>query len=145
MVVKREKCMLAVDFDGTMIENDCFPGVGEPLPFVVMWLQWYVRLGTKIVLHTCRTGEALAMAIEWCEYNGIELYGVNESPSYPADDDGPFVKPYVHMYIDDKGLGAPLYPGGNIDWKTAGPLIEAFVKLKIADFDSQGIAETSWE
>ena len=85
--------IIAVDFDGTLCHGN-WSDIGEPK------LQ---RKGYKIILWTCREGEPLHQAIEWCkEFNLVfdaindnlpeikELYG-NNSRKISCD-----------IYIDDR-------------------------------------------
>ena len=101
MSVKRN-LIIAVDFDGTLCHGN-WPGVGEPNRKLIDKLLKLQRRGNKIILWTCREGEALCNAVEWCkEFNLIfdaindnlpeikEMYG-NNSRKISCD-----------IYIDDK-------------------------------------------
>jgi hypothetical protein len=95
---------IAVDFDGTVVEND-YPKVGTDIEAVPV-LQELVKVGHRIILHTMRSGEELIQAVAWFEKNGIPLYGINENPGQGEWTSSP--KVFAHLYIDDAALGVPL-------------------------------------
>ena len=76
---------IAIDFDGTLVEN-AFPAVGKEVPLAVETVKYLISKGNKIILHTCRTHDnhdghdCLAEAEQWCRDRGIELYAVNDNP-----------------------------------------------------------------
>lgn len=70
--------IIAVDFDGTLCKNE-FPGIGEPRLDIIERLLAEKRAGAKIILWTCRIGERLKEAVDWCEKQGIVFDAVNES------------------------------------------------------------------
>lgn len=94
--------IIGVDFDGILCHGN-WPGVGEPNRKLIDKLLKLQREGNKIILLTCREGDALYKAIEWCkEFNLVfdaindnlpeikELYG-NNSRKISCD-----------IYIDDR-------------------------------------------
>ena len=108
------------DFDATlsMIE-DQFPNCGEPSEgFDVM--KEFQAVGGKVILWTCRTGEALTMAVDYCKSQGFTPDAVNEHMERQvetAERMGIEISPrkiYCHMYIDDK---SPEAICNGIDWK----------------------------
>lgn len=74
--------IIAVDFDGTIVEN-AYPDIGKPIPDAIKWLKRWQELGAKLVLWTARNdgrpdhGDVLTQALEFCKSHGIEFYGVN--------------------------------------------------------------------
>lgn len=61
---------LAVDFDGTL----CFsrwPEVGQPNTEFINFLKVWRSKGNKLILWTCRTGQALEVVVKWCEGHGL--------------------------------------------------------------------------
>ena len=75
--------IIAVDFDGTLCHGN-WPDIGEPNIRLINKLLKLQRKGYKIILWTCREGEPLHQAIEWCkEFNLVfdaindKLYGNN--------------------------------------------------------------------
>ena len=89
---------VAVDFDGTLCENE-WPKIGKAYDEVFDWLKSQRVLGSKIILWTCRQGTKLDEAIEFCGENGIEFDAVNENP-FTEWGDGR--KIYADIYLDDK-------------------------------------------
>lgn len=94
--------IIAVDFDGTLCHGN-WPDIREPNIRLINKLLKLQRKGYKIILWTCREGEPLHQAIEWCKdfnlvFNAIndnlpeikELYG-NNSRKISCD-----------IYIDDR-------------------------------------------
>ena len=57
---------------------------------------------TRIILWTCRTGEALEEAVEWCKKQGLEFDEVNANiPEAVALFGAESRKIYANLYIDD--------------------------------------------
>ena len=57
---------IAVDFDGAL----CFskwPELGEPKQPLIDYLQKWKSQGDKLILWTCRAGDALDAAVAWCQ------------------------------------------------------------------------------
>ena len=113
---------IAVDFDGTLVEN-AFPAVGKEVPLAVETVKYLISKGNKIILHTCRTHDnhdghdCLAEAEQWCRDRGIELYAVNDNPEnrkyWGAQE--PVDKVYADVYIDDHSFGMPL-TDNHVEW-----------------------------
>lgn len=58
--------IIAVDFDGTLCENK-WPEIGEPNTNLIGYLiEMRKSFGAKIILWTCRVGEMLDKAVNWC-------------------------------------------------------------------------------
>lgn len=94
--------IIAVDFDGTLCE-DKFPEIGEPNLGLISWLQDQKAQGNKIILWTCRVGDHLNTAIDWCKKEGLFFDEVNRNiPEviHLWGLGGP--KIYADRYIDDK-------------------------------------------
>lgn len=78
--------IVAVDFDGTIVEN-AFPAIGNAIPGAVDTLKFIVAHGHRVILHTCRTNRQtsghrpLDEAAHWCKAHGIKLYAVNDNPA----------------------------------------------------------------
>ena len=102
--MNRTNQTIAVDFDGTLCYSK-WPELGEPnLPLIEYLKEWKAG-GNKLILWTCRAGDALERAVAWCHEHGltfdaindnlpevIELYG-NNSRKISCD-----------YYIDDKAV-----------------------------------------
>ena len=94
--------VIAVDFDGTLCEDD-WPHIGKPNYQVRSYILEQQRLGAKIILWTCRSGERLLEALEWCNDFGIKFDAVNENvPESIEAFGGDSRKIFAHEYIDDK-------------------------------------------
>lgn len=70
----------AVDFDGTLCE-DKYPDIGAPNNALIISLILLRRQGHKLILWTCRGGEYLKQAVDWCKRQGLEFDAVNENLS----------------------------------------------------------------
>lgn len=107
---------IATDFDGTLC-IDKFPSIGPDIGAIPV-LKELISKGHQLILNTMRSGEYLTDAVDWITENGIELYGINNTPGQSSWTSSP--KVFANIYIDDAALGAPLiYDGVNkpyIDW-----------------------------
>lgn len=96
--------IIAVDFDGTLCEND-FPHIGAPKKEMIRKVKEYQRTGWKTILWTCRNGEALEKAVAWCKRHGLTFDAVNENlPEVEELFGGWTRKIYADVYIDDKNV-----------------------------------------
>lgn len=103
---KDRKTIIAVDFDGTLCEN-AYPRIGEPKVTMIDFLKRAHRRhgpdACKIILWTCRTGDLLDEAVEWCKTMGLKLDAVNENlPEIIEEFGGDTRKIYADVYIDDR-------------------------------------------
>lgn len=113
---------IAVDFDGTIVEN-CFPEIGEERPFAVDVLR---KLREEehhvLILWTVRNGAYLEDALRWCEERGLVFDAVN---SHCFEDGEAFSaveysqKVNAHLFIDDRNLG------GVPDWTTIYQMVKS--------------------
>jgi len=104
------KKILAVDFDGTIVEND-WPLMGKPIADAIETLLELQSMGYALMLWTCREDSLLAVAVEYCENNGLVFDSVNENMVFDSR------KPFANYYIDDRNIG------GMPDWKTIKELL----------------------
>jgi hypothetical protein len=120
--IKKDMLTCAIDFDGTCVTNENFPGVGKDIGAVPV-LQKIVANGNRIILNTRRFGISLKNAEKWFKDNNIELYAVNKSPNNNTGSP----KIDADIFIDDKALGAPLkFPKDKkpyINWILASALL----------------------
>src|SRR6056297_3379965 len=95
---------IAVDFDGTIVENR-YPKIGKPKLFAFETLLQLQKNGHQLILWTYRCGEYLDEAVEFCRGHGLEFYAVNKS--FPEENFDPSMsrKIDVDLFIDDKNLG----------------------------------------
>lgn len=114
---KKKTQYLAVDFDGTLVEND-YPTIGKPCEGAVEVIRELMGVGWKIILETLRTDNELNQAVVYCNQNYIDLYGINENPDQAEWNDS--IKIHATLKIDDRNLGTPLKNGSNgkpcVDW-----------------------------
>lgn len=94
--------ILAVDFDGTLVENK-FPEIGEIREPMFTAVRAYQDAGWRIILWTCRTGDMLLDAVDFCRENGLVPDEVNRNiPEVQAVYGGDTRKVFANMYIDDR-------------------------------------------
>ena len=70
--------IIAVDFDGTLCYSN-WPELGEPNRPLIEYLRSQKDQGNKLILWTCRAGEALSKAVEWCREQNLEFDAVNDN------------------------------------------------------------------
>lgn len=125
--------MVAVDFDGTVVEHS-YPEIGKPLPGAVETLQRLAAVGHHLILWTCREGKDLSAALLWLSEHGIMIAGANELPAGLFD---PFTylgesrKVYADVYIDDRNFGG--FPG----W-------DAVAAALLGERQEQAVAKALW-
>ncbi|MGQ9847789.1 MAG: BT0820 family HAD-type phosphatase, partial [Bacteroidales bacterium] len=73
---------IAVDFDGTIVEN-LYPDIGEEKLFAFETLKQLQKRGHQIILWTYRTGKELDDAVEFFRKHVLEFYAVNKN--YPEE------------------------------------------------------------
>ncbi|MDP4184643.1 MAG: hydrolase [Bacteroidota bacterium] len=95
---------IAVDFDGTIVENK-YPLIGKERPFVFQTLKMLQNKGHMLILWTYRCGKELDEAVDFCLKHGLEFYAVNSN--YPEEifDGTMSRKIHADLYIDDCNLG----------------------------------------
>lgn len=103
----KEKLIIAIDFDGTIVE-DAYPKIGKPKLFAIETLKRLQDEGHRLILWTYRCGTRLDEAVLFCKENGIHFYAVNKS--YPEEefDTTHSRKIYADIFIDDRNLGGLL-------------------------------------
>lgn len=96
--------VIAVDFDGTIVEHN-YPDIGKEMLFAFATLKALQQKGHKLILWTIRTGELLQEAVEYCKKNGVEFYAVNKN--YPEEvlDEKTSRKVNADIFIDDRCVG----------------------------------------
>ncbi len=112
--------IIAVDFDGTIVEHE-YPKIGKPKLFAFETLKALQEKGHQLLLWTYRSGDELKEAVEFCRKNGIEFYAVNKN--YPEEiyDESMSRKIMADVYIDDRNVGGFL--GWSEIWKVLNPNI----------------------
>jgi len=104
--------IIAMDYDGTIVEGGAYPEEGTPQKEMVDKIKEFKSHGAEILLWTCRGKEALEKAVKLCGREGIELDAINaNSPSVDNSDsmDMGGVKIYADIYVDDRSPGSIEY------------------------------------
>lgn len=95
----------AVDFDGTLSLDVPWPELGKPNKALFKELIQEKAAGARMILYTCRSGEHLKAAVEYCKAQGLEFDTVNENlpeliEAYGTDTR----KINADIYLDDKAI-----------------------------------------
>lgn len=96
--------IIAVDFDGTIVEHE-YPKIGKPKLFAFETLKALQDRGDQLILWTYRSGNDLDEAVEYCKINGIEFYAVNKNYPEEVYDGSISRKILADIYIDDRNIG----------------------------------------
>lgn len=115
---------IAVDFDGTIVEHR-YPEIGKERPFATSTLRQLMEDGHRLILWSCREGDLLQQAIDWCAERGVRFYSVNADLNDDTGDSIATIKDNPHysrklkvdLFIDDRNVG------GLPDWGTIYQLI----------------------
>ena len=65
-------------YDGALCYSK-WPELDQPNLALIEYLQEWKRNGNKLILRTCRAGEALSKAVEWCREQNFEFDAVNDN------------------------------------------------------------------
>ena len=105
--------IIAVDFDGTIVEHE-YPKIGKEKIFATETLRQLINDGHRLILWTVREGELLDEAVEWCRLRGVEFYAVNKDfPEENISKNEQFSRKIkADVWIDDLNIG------GLPDWGT---------------------------
>lgn len=125
------KYIFAVDFDKTLILENKWPDVnGRPnKPLIDYLLMEREKKGTKIILWTCRCGQSLADAVEFCRTHGLEFDAVNENlPEMIEAYGNDSRKISADKYIDD----AAVNPDGQA-WSLLTQFDMSIMKSRVTD------------
>lgn len=136
--------IVSLDFDGTLVRTDNYPFFDpNPLPGCLETLMWMENnLGAKFILltqrdnsHVIALGRALKInrltennktvlqdALDWCQKNKINLWGINENPT--QHNWSTSRKVYSDLIIDDHCAGIPMTDYNCVDWIKLGELIK---------------------
>lgn len=102
--------VIAIDFDGCLCEN-AWPEIGTPHMEVIDAALQAQRKGAALVLWTCRNGDLLASAVEWCRERGLFFDAVNENlPERLEYYGGDPRKISADEYWDDCAVHIPVPP-----------------------------------
>ena len=98
------KKIIAVDFDGTL-SLGIWPNAGPANTELIDFLKERKKNGDKLILWTCREGEALKSAVEWCPRKGLVFDAVNDNIPEMIEKYGTNSrKVSCDYYIDDRAV-----------------------------------------
>jgi len=98
---KRQK-IYAFDFDGTLCK-EAFPAIGRPNRLVIRYAKRMKKQGHRLILWTCRHGDRLTEAVNWCREQGIVFDAVNQNLPETLEKYGTDSRKITaDYYIDDK-------------------------------------------
>lgn len=98
--------IFAVDFDGTLSYGE-WPDAGPANDELIDFLLHRQEEGDRIILWTCRAGEALDLAVDWCRMKGLSFDAVNDNlPEIIEQYGGNSRKISCDYYIDDRAVAA---------------------------------------
>ena len=100
--------IIAIDFDGVLCESR-FPRIGISDHQIIQAVIRVQEAGHETILWTCRAGERLQEAVEWCGMHGLLFTAVNDNtPSnkklFETEYPHGTRKVYADFYIDDHSL-----------------------------------------
>lgn len=103
--------IIAVDFDGTITKESKWPELGEPNMLLINELIRRRKNGDKLILWTCRDGDLLQAAINFCNTFGLEFDAVNDHlPELKEKFGNDTRKIYADLYVDDKAVKSLVKP-----------------------------------
>lgn len=96
--------IIAVDFDGTLCYSN-WPLLGEPNIPLINYLKNQRKEGNKLILWTCRAGNELTDAIDWCHKQGLTFDAINDNlPEVVELYGNNSRKITCDYYIDDRAI-----------------------------------------
>lgn len=96
--------VIAVDFDGCLCTGR-WPEIGEENRAAINELAQRKSEGDRIILWTCREGERLEEAVQWCMKRGLVFDAVNENlPENKEKFGSDCRKVFAHEYWDDRAV-----------------------------------------
>jgi len=103
-MITKDTLLIAVDFDGTIVE-DAYPGIGKPQLFAFETMKRLQNDGHRLILWTYRYGKKLDEAVNFCKENGLEFYAVNSSFPNEEYSGTESRKIGADLFIDDRNIG----------------------------------------
>ena len=96
---------IAVDFDGTIVTHE-YPNIGKPIPFAIETLKKLQQEDHhQLILWSCREGQLLQEAVDYCAARGLEFYAVNSNFPEETSEIVRARKLEADLFIDDRNLG----------------------------------------
>lgn len=116
MAMEIKNKIIAIDWDGTIVENGYFPEIGVLKPNAINVIKRIINEGGQIIIWTCRGGEKQYKAIKnKLNENGVYDFIINDhSPDMLELFEKNSPKVFADLYIDDRSLHA--IKKGGIDW-----------------------------
>lgn len=115
MTIMKEKQILCIDFDGTIVER-AYPEIGELKPYAKEAINMLSK-DYHIIIWTCRTSQKLYEDFPCTIYDAAKFLRVNEIHFDTINHNiytlpfQPYPKVYADVYIDDRNLGGiPPWP-----------------------------------
>ena len=101
--------VFGVDFDGTLSFGQ-WPGCGQANDGLIDFLIKRQISGDKLILWTCREGNDLEVAVDWCKQMGLIFDAVNDNLPEVIEKYGcNSRKISCDFYIDDKAVSGNIY------------------------------------
>ena len=99
----------AIDFDGTL-SMGTWPEVGPANTELFNFLKEKQRNGDKLILWTCRAGEPLDKAVDFCKEHGLIFDAINDNLPETIEKYGSNSRKITcDVYLDDKACHADSY------------------------------------
>lgn len=95
--------IIAIDFDGTLVQHE-YPLIGEEISLAIDCCIKMQEMGHKLILWTCRSGDLLLEAVEYCKQKGLVFDAINSNIDGLGFE--PMPKIYADLYIDDRSIFA---------------------------------------
>lgn len=97
--------IIAVDFDGTIVEQGHWPDIGPELPWAKLALTYLHGVGHKIIINSCRAGEPETKMVDWLAEHEIPADAINRNLEERIDAfGGDCRKISADIYIDDRAV-----------------------------------------
>lgn len=102
----KRKLIISVDFDGIIVSNRSYPVIETKHNLMAKSkLDKWSKQGHKIIINTCRVGDALDKAVEFLNREEIHYDAINENlPERIAEYGMDCRKISADVYIDDKSI-----------------------------------------
>ena len=107
----------AVNFDGTISMGE-WPDVGPANNGLIDFLINRQRKGDKLILWTCRAGEPLDRAVEFCKKHGLNFDAINDNLPETIEKYGSNSRKITcDVYLDDRACHADEYARSDLAWR----------------------------
>ena len=101
--------IFGVDFDGTL-SFGLWPDTGTPNMGLIDFLKKRRQSGDKLILWTCREGDCLRAAVDWCSAYELQFDAINDNlPEITEKYGCNSRKISCDFYIDDKAVAGDIY------------------------------------